>query len=169
MHRTLTLCRAGLAGVAAVVLLTACGGGESTGSAASSSAAPTSSSSAGGGAGEAASGQFCTEAKDLMAKVQASFAGESDPARLVQAFPRIAGQLRAIEPPQEIATDWSTFADSLDRLGRAAQGVDLNDPQQAAKFQADTGQLQQDLTASSTKVESYLRNQCGIDTGGTGS
>src|SRR5215217_8225149 len=68
----------------------------------------------------------------------------------------------------EITDDWKTLAGALHKIAGTLEGVDLNDPDEAAQAQAELGDLEAELGDSGNKVEAYLRDQCGIDTEGTG-
>src|SRR5215207_4327113 len=153
---------------AAVLLMTACSGSSdddgsasSTTSAASSSAAETSSE-----ASESDS-EFCTKAAQINERITTSLS-ESDSASLSDNLQTISDEISAVEPPEEIADDWNALADALGQAAGALEGVDLNDPDQAAQAQAELGELQTQVGDAGTNVEAYLRNECGIDTEGTG-
>ena len=49
-----------------------------------------------------------------------------------------ATQIRAIEPPDELADDWTSFADGIEEIAKAAQ-VDFHDQAAVAKFQQQVG------------------------------
>ena len=66
----------------------------------------------------------------------------------------------AIEPPDEIADDWQALADGLEKVAGTLEGADPNDPQVAAEVQSDLQAIQE----PATNVETYLQEQCGIDT-----
>jgi hypothetical protein len=161
VRRTLSLSRAGVAGAAAVVLLAACGGdgGESatdspaTASAAESSAAETTATS---GAED-----FCTQAAGIDERVDSALSdlGGDEPS-VPDAFRRAAEEVRAIDAPGEIATDWEALAGGLDRIGDALSNIDITDPESLATLEDVEG----DLSTASTNVENYLRDECGIDT-----
>jgi hypothetical protein len=161
VRRTLSLSRAGVAGAAAVILLAACGGdgGESatdspaTASAAESSAAETT----------AASGaeDFCTQAAGIDERVDSALSDlGGDETSVPDAFRRAAEEVRAIDAPGEIATDWEALAGGLDRIGDALSNIDITDPESLATLEDVEG----DLSTASTNVENYLRDECGIDT-----
>jgi hypothetical protein len=142
MRPPLRLCRAGLSAAAALVLLTACGG-------------------SGNEKSDAAGSQFCTEAAAVQQRVGATFSGGSDPASLPKVLQEAATQIRAIEPPDELAADWTSFADGIEEIAKAAQ-VDFNDQAAVATFQQQVGQLQQKYGAAFTDVQKYLTDQCGF-------
>ena len=171
MRRTLTLCRTGLAGAAAVVLLTACSGNDSTSASSpssSSAAASTSASSApSSGSGGASDSEFCTQAASLQDTLSAP--DLNDPASAGPAIANAASQVRAIDPPPEIADDWTSLADGLDKLSQILTNTNLNDPAQATAAQQQIAQLETDLGDASTNVSNYLSSQCGIGGGATGS
>jgi hypothetical protein len=163
MSRTLTLCRSGVSVAAALVLLSACGGSDNTTSA-SSGSAETSSSASGSGADEAGS-EFCTKAASIEERVSATLQNSQDPAALPQALQEAAAEVRAIEPPAEIASDWNAVADGMEQIAAAVATIDFNDPKALAAFEQQAGQLQSKLTSASTNVENYVRDHCGIDIG----
>jgi hypothetical protein len=166
MRRTLTVCHHGLSAAAVVVMLTACGGSEngdsaaseSTPSAAESSAAPESSA-------DAAGSEFCTEAPAIEGRIDSTIQNSQDPQALPQALQEAANEIRAIEPPDEIASDWNALADGAEQIAAAIAQVDFRDPNALATFQQQVGQLESQLSSASTNVETYLREECGIDTG----
>src|SRR5829696_4670818 len=103
MGRTLIVCRGGLSAAVAVVLLTACGGSDdesasSESSASSSSAAETT---------EPADSEFCTEATEAYEQIQPAISGSADPTAVAPALQQAADDVRAIEAPPEIASDWA--------------------------------------------------------------
>ena len=161
MRRTLSLSRAGVAGAAAVILLAACGGdgGESatdspaTASPAESSAAETTATS---GAED-----FCTQAAGIDERVDSALSDlGGDETSVPEAFRQAAEEVRAIDAPGEIATDWEALAGGLDRIGDALSNIDITDPESLATLEDVEG----DLSTASTNVENYLRDECGIDT-----
>ena len=144
---------------AAVVLLSACGGSDEGSSAASSSAAEPSASES---SAEATPSQFCTEAAAIQEKVTASF-DEQDPASLGQVLQEGATEIRAIEPPAEIADDWGALADGLEQIAGAFADVDITDPAAQQQLGQKIAELQGPLDSASTNVENYLRDECGIE------
>jgi hypothetical protein len=170
MRRTLTICRTGLAGAAAVALLAACGGNDSTNASSSSSstsssssaAATTTGSSSASAGGPAADTEFCKQA----ATVDDDLAGldTSDPTQVASVFQQLADKLHTLKPPAVIQSDWNTFVGAIDTVAQAAKGTDFNNQEQATAFLQDLSQLEAQLGTSSTNVENYLSTQCGIDT-----
>jgi hypothetical protein len=149
---------AGLMGLSVVVLLAACGGtdGGSTADApATGSSVPTS--PAGGSA--AAGDEFCTQAAGLDERVDAALSESADDASLPDAFRSLAGELRAIAAPDAIADDWTTMHTGLDRMADALSDADLSDPDSLEALDTAEG----DLDGASDRVETYLREECGID------
>ena len=162
MRRTLTACRSGLSVAAAVVLLSACGGSDE-GSSASGSSEPSAGASESGA--DAAASQFCTDAAAIQERVGSTLNDQSDPADLPQALQEAAAEIRAVEAPPEIATDWNSLADGVEQIATAFATIDVSDPNALATFQAEVGEVQAQLTTASTNVETYLREECGLDTG----
>jgi hypothetical protein len=159
MRRTLTVCQQGLSVAAAVVLLTACGGSGKDDSASSSSAA---SSSASETSANAAGSEFCTKAAAVEANVSSAVADQSDPASIPQALRAAVAQIRAIQPPHEIATDWSALADGVEQLAAAFASVDLKDANAVATFEQKASELETRLSGASANVEKYLTDKCGL-------
>ena len=150
-HRTLTVCRAGVAGAAAAGLLAACGGdgGSSTDNAASS-AADTSA---------AASGDFCDQAVNIDERVDGVLSELDDGSSVPEAIDAAAAELRAIEPPPAISDDWAALVDGLEQIGDALADFDITDPDSVAALD----EIQSRLTTASTNVENYLQDECGIN------
>src|SRR5215218_5998981 len=146
---------------AAVLLLSACGGSEDGDSAAETTASSSSAAETTSAAPQADS-EFCTQADDFGNSISSSF-NSNDPAQLTQNLQDAADGVRAIEPPAEIADDWNALADGLEKVATTLDGADINDPEVAAEVQTDLQALQE----PSTNVQTYLQEQCGIDTSGT--
>jgi hypothetical protein len=147
---------AAVAGAAAVVLLAACGGGSSgNGSAATQEAA-------GDGQEETAAGDgtadFCDQAAGIDERVDAALSDVDGDPSLSDAFRQIAVDLRTIEAPAEIASDWTALATGLDRMADAFGEVDLTDLDSLDALDQAEG----DLTTASDDVDRYLRDECGI-------
>jgi hypothetical protein len=154
---TLSPWRPGLAGAAALVLLTACGGGGyGGGSSAESTAAEGSATETSAGSGQ---GDFCAQAARIDERVDSALSdvAKDDPS-IADAFHQLADEIRAVEPPEEIAADWKTQADGLDRIADTLPGIDITDPDSLAKLE----DLDQGLTKASENVTTYLHDQCGI-------
>ena len=162
MRRTLILCRSGLAAAAAVVLLTACGGSDGDGTAAESSTSTSSSSAAETTENTApqADSEFCTEAAAIQERVQASLV-DPNTADLGQIFTTAAEEIRAIEPPADIAADWASFADGIQRFAEISQ-IDFEDPNAYAQWQAEAQQIQTEFGPAFANVQTYLATECGL-------
>jgi hypothetical protein len=159
MRRTLTVCRSGLSVAAAVLLLTACGGSDD-GTSASSASSSSASSSA-----HAAGSKFCTEAARTLSELEPAFTGQGgDPAALAPALQEAADKVRAIDPPSEIASDWTALADGIEQFAQAFGEVDVNDPASASALQQRTSEIIGQLSTSATNVETYLSEKCGLET-----
>ena len=162
MRLTLPLAPRAAAVAAAAVLLSACGGSEgssaTSSSSASSSAAETSESEAPEGDSE-----FCTQSQELLDGLGAAFS-DQDPASVETAFSQAAEGFRSVEPPAEIEKDWTALGDGLEEYAAAFAELDQQDPESVTAFQQRTSSLQGELTGSATNVETYLNEECGIDT-----
>jgi hypothetical protein len=159
MLRSLPIVRTGLSVAAALVLLTACGGSDKGNSASSSTKAGSSASAT---SAQAAGSEFCTKAAGLAANLGSAVVNQSDPAAAQQGLRAAVTQIRAIDPPSEIASDWSALADGVEQLANASAGVDFNDPSAVATFQQTATQLETKLSGASTNVEKYLSEKCGL-------
>ena len=161
MRRTLTPCRTGLAGAAAFVLLTACGGGSDDSASSSSASGTPSSSSSSSSSAPAADSEFCQQAGAVLAQLN-SVATVPDPAQIAPILQQAATQLDAIEPPQQITSDWNSLVGAIQQLAQAASATDFTNQQQATAFAQTLSQLSSQLQGPSTNVENYLSTQCGI-------
>lgn len=161
MRRTVPVCRSGFSIVAAAVLLTACGGSDdsaSPGSSASSSSVATSSARS---SASAADSQFCRDAAAVEQHVGAATSGESDPSSLTTVLDQVVQEIRGIEPPAELESDWRSFADGIEQIAAAAN-VDLNDPAAVATFQQKVAALEQQFGTAFSNVQTYLADTCGL-------
>src|SRR3954471_23730738 len=163
MRRTLTLCRTGLAGVAAVVLLTACSGNDDTSASSSSSAGASTSASAAESSGsastDAGADEFCTQAFDAFGQLS-SVSNSSDPAVVVPALQQLTTSLDAIDAPAEISGDWQTLVDALQRLADPGNSLDLTPPQGRQQFQQAEEQLTAQVGNAQTNVSTYVTQHC---------
>jgi hypothetical protein len=159
MRRTLTAYRTGISVAAALVLLTACGGSDDGNDAAASG----SSSSAAESSAPEEGSPFCTEASTIQERIDTTLNSQSDPAALPEALQEAAAEIRAIEPPDEIASDWEALAGGVEQIAAAFSSIDFNDPNALATFQEQIGQLQSELATASSNVQTYLAEECGIE------
>lgn len=148
---------------AAVVLLSACGGSGGDDSAASSSSARSSASETGA---EAAGSEFCTQAAGALSKLAPAItAGPgTDPTSLAPSLQQAADEVRAIDPPSEIASDWTALADGIQQFAQAYAQVNTGDPASTAALQQRTGEIIGTLSTSATNVQTYLAQQCDLQT-----
>jgi hypothetical protein len=163
MRRTLSHCRSGLAAAAAVVLLTACGGSDEDTNASDSSPSPSSSTSASEtteNTAPQADSEFCTGAAAIQERVQASLV-DPNTADLGAIFTQAAEEIRAIEPPADIADDWEQFAAGIEEFAAISQ-IDFEDPNAYAQWQAQAGEIQTEYGAAFTSVQTYLATECGL-------
>ena len=155
--RTLDLFRIGVAGGAAVVLLTACGGG---GSEADSATTPAAGQSEEGTAAADGAADFCAQAAGIDQRVDSALSDlEGDDPSVPDAFRQIATELRGIDAPDAISSDWEAMAAGLDRMADAFAGIDdITDLDSIESLDRAEG----DLTAASTNVDNYLSDECGL-------
>ncbi len=144
-------------GAAAVVLLTACGGGSEAGSA---TATPAAGQSEEGTAAADGAADFCARAAGIDQRVDAALSDlEGDDPSVTDAFRQIATELRGIEAPDAISSDWEAMAAGLDRMADAFAGIDdITDLHSIESLDRAEG----DLTAASRNVDAYLSDECGL-------
>ena len=153
---TASLRRAGVAGAAAVVLLTACGGDggesatdspEATGTVAEQTATP-------------GAATFCTQAAGIDQRVDSALSDlEGNDPSVTDAFRQIATELRGIDAPDAIRSDWEAMAAGLDRMANAFADIDdIPDLDSIESLDRAAG----DLTTASTNVDTYLSDECGL-------
>jgi hypothetical protein len=159
MGRTCTVYRTGVTVAAAVVLLTACGGSDKNNSA-SSSTKPSSSASATSAA--AAGSEFCTQAAAIESSVTSAVTNEADPSTIPQALQKAVAQIRAIDPPSAISSDWAALANGVEQLAAAFSSVDFTDQAAVASFEQTASNLETQLSGASSNVEKYLTEKCGL-------
>lgn len=150
-QRGLTGCRAGVAGAAVAVLLVACGGG--------SGSSGSDGDSGGADAGAAANSDFCDQAGDIDARVDEALSQLDEGGSVSEAIHASADELRAIEPPEAIATEWTALVDGLDQIADALADLDITDADSVAALD-DIGTR---LSTAGDKVENYLQDECGIN------
>ena len=156
LRRALSACRAVTAGAAVAVLLAACGGDDTPADSAGSatSAAGTATSAASG------DGDFCDQAAGIDERVDAAMSDlEGDDPSVADAFRQLATELRGLEAPAAISADWEALSGGLDRMAQAFTDLDLTDPDSLDALDQAEG----DLSTASDNVETYLRDECGID------
>ncbi|TFV79595.1 hypothetical protein E4P40_18315 [Blastococcus sp. CT_GayMR20] len=157
MSRTLIARLATSAGAAVVLLLAGCGGEDSGADTSSGASAATSGDEETGASG---GGDFCEQAAGIEERVESAMSDLDDESPSVpDAFTQVAEELRAIEAPDAIASDWDAMAAGLDRMAEAFADFDITDPDSLAAVDEAEG----DLTTASTNVEDYLRDECGIE------
>ncbi|CCG05430.1 hypothetical protein [Blastococcus saxobsidens] len=110
---------------------------------------------------EPADSAFCTEAVSIQERISGS-ASSGDPGQLPQLFREAADEIRAIDPPEEIAQDWTALAEGAEEFASTLGDVDLTDPQALATLQERLAPLEQELNAASTSVQNYLAEECGV-------
>jgi hypothetical protein len=160
MTRTVCLApiRVGVAGAAAAVLLAACGGGSSE--AGSATPTPAAGPSEEGTAAAEGGDDFCTQAAGIDQRVDAALSDlEGDDPSVPGAFRQIATELRGIDAPHAIRSDWEAMAAGLDRMAGAFADIDsITDLDSLEALEQAEG----DLTTASRNVDDYLADECGL-------
>jgi hypothetical protein len=152
MRRTLTA-------AAALVLLTACGGSDENDAAPSSS--PESTTEASETTASGANSEFCTAAAGIRGRIADTLGVQTDRAQLPDVLREAVTEIRAIEPPAELASDWRDFADGIEQIAAAAR-IDFNDQAAVATFQQQAAAVQQEYGTAFTNVTTYMTEECGL-------
>ncbi|TFV67243.1 UNVERIFIED_ORG: hypothetical protein E4P37_03555 [Bacillus sp. AZ43] len=105
---------------------------------------------------------FCAQADGALADVEPAFDDEGDPAELAPVLQRAADEVRAIDPPREIETEWAALADGIERFAQEFAAVDVEDPASAATFQQRTNEIVSELSTSADAVQEYLARECDL-------
>jgi hypothetical protein len=160
LHPTASLCRAGVAGAAAVLLLTACGGNGDGSPTGTPEAAGTARTDAAEATPDPGAADFCTRAAGIDERVDSALSDvEGDDPSVTGAFRQIATELRGIDAPDAISSDWEAMAAGLDRMADAFADVDDVTDLDSIEL---LDRAERDLTAASTDVETYLSDECGL-------
>jgi hypothetical protein len=137
-----------VAGAAAAVLLVACGGGDGS-----------STDNADGSAVDAGNGEFCDQAGDIDGRVDEALSQLDEGGSVSEAIHASADELRAIEAPEAIATEWTALVDGLDQIADALADLDITDADSVAALD----EIGTRLSTAGDKVENYLQDECGIN------
>ncbi|GAB3310015.1 hypothetical protein GCM10027451_20080 [Geodermatophilus aquaeductus] len=168
-----SLSRSALVAAAAAVLLTACGGAdgsgseetaESTSADTSSSAAPSTGSSSAGsssaGSSDPAVAAFCQQAaqyEELGNQLTAA-----TPEQLPGLLQQAAAAFDSVQPPAEIASDWTVVGDAVQAFSDTANSVDITTPDGQARLQTAA---QEFVTVAqgpeATNVAQFGEQNCG--------
>jgi len=160
LHRSVPPWSRTLSGAAALVLLTACGGTGGYGASDAGSSTSAAESEAADTSAVAGQDEFCSQAAEIDKRVESALSdlADDDPS-VADAFQKVGEELRGIQPPDEIASDWDALSAGLDRMAAAFADFDITDPDTLAALEGAQG----DLTKASDNVETYLRDTCGIE------
>jgi hypothetical protein len=150
VRRNRTASRAGVAAAGVVLLLAGCGSGNSPSGAAGTPAAETTAPP-----GDA---DFCDQAAAIDDRVEEAVSDLGDDASIPDVLRELTVELRAIEAPAPIAADWETMAGGLERMADAIADGDITDPTTLDALDAAEG----DLSEAGDRVDTYLRDECGI-------
>jgi hypothetical protein len=156
VRRALDLFRVGVGGAAAVVLLAACGGGAPEADSSATTAATGQREE--GAAATAGAADFCSQAAGVDERVDSALADVQGDPSLTDAFHEMADDLRGIEAPAAIASDWNAMVAGLDRMADAFGQVDVTDLDSLEALDQAEG----DLTTASDNVDQFLSDECGI-------
>jgi hypothetical protein len=164
--------RAGIGLALIVVAMAGCGGdeGQTAGStAADAGAAPTTEPS--DNSLTAATGddeKFCAEVEAAGEELQSFAHGPdfTDVDDAANALRQSRDTLQSIEPPAEIADEWSTVISYFDAAVTSFDDLDFSDPvkleQQLEELTTLLEQGSADLEEAGTRIDAYLKDECGI-------
>lgn len=108
---------------------------------------------------------FCTSAARLVAESTSS-GGTSDPDKAAAFFDQEARKFRSLTPPAAVAADWKTVADGLSELSDAYSSTNLSDVQEEQQLELTITRVQTRIGPAQNRVNQYLADSCGVDTGG---
>jgi hypothetical protein len=89
-------------------------------------------------------------------------ANQSDPASIPKALQQAVTEIRAIDPPNEISSDWKALADGVEQLAAAFANVNFSDQGAVATFEQKASALEAQLSGASANVQKYLTEKCGL-------
>ena len=168
--------RAGAGLALVVVVLGGCGGGDDDPGVGSdpaatgdSSAVPTAEPSAdatddSGGSG----GDFCSDIEAAGEELQeiSEDPDLTDPETALGATEETLETLQSIDPPAEIADDWSLVVSYIEGVADGLRDLDATDPagmvQQLEELGAELEQQFAAFEEAGTRIDQYLRDECGI-------
>jgi len=124
----------------------------------------------GGGGGGNDDDRFCAEAADLEERLGSlELGGEQLPSSEQFAQVSTGFEDLADDAPDEVAGDMRRIADALTALGEVFERIDIQDPESLEVLEDESARLEEefgDLEAAGENVETYLKEECGIDLGG---
>ena len=114
--------------------------------------------------------RFCAEAADLEDRL-GSLQGGGDRLPSAEQFTEVSAGFEdlAEDAPDEVADDMRTIAGALTALGEVFERIDIQDPESLEALEEESARLEEqfgDLEAAGENVETYLKEECGIDLGG---
>jgi hypothetical protein len=103
---------------------------------------------------------FCVQAAGIDQRVDSALSDlEGNDPSVTDAFRQIATELRGIDAPNAISSDWEAMAAGLDRMANAFADIDdITDLDSIESLDRAEG----DLTTASTNVDTYLSDECGL-------
>jgi hypothetical protein len=166
--------RAG-AGIALIVIMLAGCGGDSDDPGASGTGddAQTSAPTTVPPEGTATDGDgFCAEVEGIRDRLENfdSLPDAADPEAaietVIETMENSVDALRSVDPPAEIAEDWSTLTEAFDDVVTDLRNLDTSDPGALPQQLEDlSNRMEQRSTAiegAGTRIDAYLKDECGI-------
>jgi hypothetical protein len=111
---------------------------------------------------------FCAEVEGIRDRLENldSLPDAADPDAAIETIEESADALRSVDPPAEIADDWSTLTEAFGGVATALRDLDTSDPEALAQQLEDLAdEMEQQSTAideAGTRIDQYLSDECGI-------
>ena len=108
------------------------------------------------------SADFCSQAEEAFARVDATGALGDDPEAFAAAVTEQREGFESIEAPPEIADAWATFTTVFAQLDDALQDVDTTDQEAVSAALAEFSESAEadDLSDASDRIGTYLTESC---------
>jgi hypothetical protein len=111
---------------------------------------------------------FCAEVEQIRDRLENldSLPDAPDPEAAIGAIEESIDALRSVDPPAEIAEDWSTVTEAFEGTATGLRDLDLSDPevlaQQLEDLAARMEQQSAEIEEAGTRIDQYLSDECGI-------
>jgi hypothetical protein len=105
---------------------------------------------------------FCDAGEEAFSELEATGALGDDPEAFAAAVTELHEGFASLQPPEEIAADWSTFTAAFGDLDDALQSIDLSDEDAFAQALTDFSEQAEsdEITTASDSISTYLSANC---------
>ncbi|MGH8824783.1 MAG: hypothetical protein ACRDVN_09930 [Jiangellaceae bacterium] len=155
--------RAGVVLVLGVLALSGCGGDDDPGASGSAATdSPTGEPSAEATGGDA--GSFCEQVEAARDQLDSVVDGDAlaDPSAALDVVEEALDTMRSIEPPAEIAEDWTAVTSFTEDMISSLDDIDVTDPSAMEDLAQELEQDAEVLDDAADRVDRYLEDECGI-------